>query len=187
MSDENQSIKNGKSGDDEGTRIHVVNSENSATSEEVAELRKQLQQAQEAAEKAKNDFLYLRAEFENYKKHAIRERSEAQKYGAERLLNEVLGVLDNFDRALSFKITPDNQATYVQGVEMTATELRTLLTRNGISEVPCEGMPFDPLMHEALSAEASSTIPSGHIVRVFKKAYKLHDKLIRPAQVVVAQ
>jgi molecular chaperone GrpE len=174
---------NGNDVSDGGTRIHVVGDSPS----EVESLKAQLKQAQEQAEKNRNDFLYLRAEFENYKKHAIRERADASKYGSERIINEILGVLDNFERALSFKINADNQATYVQGVEMTATELRAVLSRNGVTEVPCEGLPFDPLVHEALTAEPSTNVPAGHVVRVFKKAYKLHDKLIRPAQVVVAQ
>jgi molecular chaperone GrpE len=138
-------------------------------------------------EKFKNDYLYLRAEFENYKRNAIKERSELIKYGNERLLVDLLGVLDNFDRALEVKATADNLSTYVKGVEMTAQEFRQALQKNGVTEVPSQGQVFDPAMHEALSSEETDSVKPGHISRVFKKAYKLHDRVIRPGQVVVAK
>lgn len=144
-----------------------------------------IQKLQEQAEKSKNDYLYLRAEFENYKKHAIKERSDMAKYGGERLVRDLLAVLDNFERALSTQVTPENFATFQKGVELTATELRSALAKNGVTEVKAEG-PFDPNVHEALTSEVSDNVPAGNILRVFQKAYKLHDKLIRPAQVVVA-
>lgn len=147
----------------------------------------EIKKLQEQSEKYKNDYLYLRAEFENYKRNAIKERVEATRYGAERLINEVLGVVDNFERALSTKVTPENLSTYTQGVEMTASELKSVLQRNGVTEVNCQGAAFDPTYMEALSSEPTSEVPPGHVARVFKKAYKLHDKVIRPAQVIVAK
>jgi len=145
------------------------------------------QELKALAEKHLNDFLYLRADFDNYKKQAIKERSDYLKYGSERLAVEVLGVLDNFERALETKITPENLANFVKGVEMTAHELRAVLQKFGVSEIPSVGKPFDPNVHEALSSEESKEFPAGHVVRVFKKPYKLHDKVIRPGQVVVAK
>jgi molecular chaperone GrpE len=142
---------------------------------------------QQQLEKAKSDYLYLRAEFETYKRNAIKERADISKYGSERLVNEVLSVVDNFDRALSTKLTADNLEVYAQGVQMTANELKSVLGRFGVSEVKCEGLPFDPMLHEALGAEESETMAEGHILRVFRTAYKLHDRLIRPAQVIVAK
>lgn len=159
------------------------------TSEEAAsfDVSSEIKKLQEQSEKYKNDYLYLRAEFENYKRNAIKERAEALKYGSERLANDILGVVDNFDRALLTKVTPESFNNFIQGVEMTATELKAVLQRNGVSEVQCEGAIFDPNFMEALSSEPTNDVPPGHVARVFKKAYKLHDKLIRPAQVVVAK
>ncbi len=144
-------------------------------------------EAQQAAEKFKNDFLYLRAEFDNYKRNAIKERADLMRYGSERLLVEILGVLDNFERALETKITPETLPQYVKGVEMTAGELKGALQRFGVTEVPALGQNFDPLIHEAISSEETAQYEAGQISRVFKKPYKLHDKLIRPGQVVVAK
>lgn len=138
-------------------------------------------------EKWKNDFLYLRAEFDTYKRNAIKERADISKYGSERLVTDILTVVDNFDRALSTKITPDTIEVYAQGVKMTSDELKSVLSRFGVTEIKCEGSPFDPNLHEALGAEESEAVAEGHILRVFRNAYKLHDRVIRPAQVIVAK
>lgn len=150
----------------------------------------ELDAAKSLAEKNKNDFLYLRAEFDNYRRNMIKERSDLVKFGSERLLIEILGILDNFERALEAKaslVLTDNLSNYIKGIEMTYQELKTVLTKFGISEVPAQGQPFDPLVHEALGSEETDSVSPGHIFRVFKKPYKLHDRIIRPAQVVVAK
>lgn len=147
----------------------------------------EVQKLQEQADKFKNEYLYLRAEFENYKRNAIKERSDTLRYGAERIARDLLEIVDNFERALATPVTSDNFSTFKQGVELTGQELKNLLSRNNIVEVPTEGAAFDPSVHEALSSEPTNDVPPGHISKVFKKAYKLHDKLIRPAQVIVAK
>ncbi len=158
-----------------------------ANPSEEAPVSNELQKAQEQADKFKNEYLYLRAEFENYKRNAIKERSDLAKYGTERLIRDFLEIMDNFERALQMNVTPENFQMFSQGVQMTATELRNMLSKHGVTEVKSEGMPFDPNAHEALSSEPTNEMAAGHIFRTFKKAYKLHDKLIRPAQVVVAK
>jgi molecular chaperone GrpE len=139
------------------------------------------------AEKNKNDLLYMRAEFDNYKRQAIKERSDLLKYGAERFVKDLLPILDNFERALETKVTSENFPSFVKGIELTAAEIKALLSKHSITEVPAEGQPFDPSIHEALSAEATDKYPPGYIARVFQKPYKFHDKVIRTGQVVVAQ
>lgn len=160
----------------------TANQENSTfdVSEEIKKL-------QEQAEKYKNDYLYLRAEFDNYRRHVIKERSDLTKYGAEYLVRDLLGVLDNFERALHVKATSENINTYVQGIQLTATELKNVLSKHGVTEVPSEGVAFDPNIHEALTSEPTDRMEPGFVLRCFQKAYKLHEKIIRPAQVVVAK
>lgn len=148
--------------------------------------KSELDLALEEAAKWKNEFLYLKAEFENYKRHAIKERSELLKFGAERVARDILEVVDNFERALQVKVSPDTFQNFKVGVEMTAKELKDLLTKHGIHEIPSEGQSFNPAHHEAISSEPTTSVPVGHIARVFKKPYKLHDKVIRMGQVVVA-
>lgn len=146
-----------------------------------------IQSLQEQLEKAKSDFLYLRAEFENYKRNAIKERSELVKYAGERIVRDLLDVVDNFERALEVEINADNFNTYKQGVELTATEFKNLLQKHSITELPSQGTAFDPNIHDALGSEPSNEIPEGHVLRVFKKPYKYHDKVIRTGQVVVSK
>lgn len=137
--------------------------------------------------KVRNDFLYLYAEFENYKKNAIKERSDLRKYGSERLVVDLLGVLDIFETALSLEQTPENMAAFRKGIELTGQELRSTLVKHGVEEQVALGSAFNPSVHEALSSEETSEFPEGHISRVFKKPYKLHDRIVRPGQVVVAR
>lgn len=136
-------------------------------------------------EKHRNETLYLRAEFDTYKRNAIKERSELLKYGAERFITELLGVLDNFERALDVH-SPEQFQVLKKGVEMTAAEIKTLLTKFGVQEIQCQGVPFDPMIHEALGQEPTDQTLSGHVHRVFRKPYKMIDKTIRTGQVIVA-
>lgn len=148
--------------------------------------KSELELAQEEALKWKNDFLYLKAEFENFKRNAIKERSDLLKFGAERVSRDILEVVDNFERALQVKLAPETIQTFKVGIEMTAKELKEVLSKHGVQEIPSEGQAFNPAHHEAISSEPTAAVPAGHIARVFKKPYKLHDKIIRMGQVVVA-
>lgn len=136
---------------------------------------------------AKSDYLYLAAEFDNYKKQSLKERSELLRYGGERLARELLGVIDNFDRALAVESSPETFGAFRQGIELTAGELKSSLLKYGIQEVDCLGQNFDPELHEAIGAEPTADFAPGTICRVLKKAFKMHDRLLRPAQVVVAK
>ncbi len=147
----------------------------------------QAKELMEQNEKLKNEYLYLRADFDNYKKSVIKERSDIIKYGSERVFNELLEVLDNFERALQTQVNPENINTFKTGVELIAAEMKKMLQRFGVQEIECQGVAFDPSVHEALSSEETTEIQPGHVARVFRKAYKLHDRVIRPAQVVVAK
>lgn len=163
------------------------NSHNEASKENLETANVELASIQAEAEKFKNDFLYLRAEFENYKRNAIKERSDLLKYGGERLARDIVGVLDNFERALSVEVKPDAMETYVKGVQMTAQELKTVLEKHGIKEVPSENAAFDPNIHEALGSEPSTSVDEGHVLRVFEKPYKYHEKLLRVGRVIIAR
>lgn len=168
---ENDSGLNGADGADEPTVINA---------DPIAE-------AKAEAEKARNELLYMRAEFDNYKKQVIKERSDLRKYGSERLVVDLLNVLDIFETALATEVTPEALANFRKGIDMTASELRNVLGRHGVEEIPARGKPFDPSQHEALSSQETSEFPAGTVVQVFKKPYKLHDRIVRPGQVVVAK
>lgn len=138
------------------------------------------------SEKFKREYLYLAAEFENYKKNAIKERTDARKFATERLVVDLLSTLDSLEAALSTQASADTIETIRKGIELTAHELRTTLQRHGVEALPADGA-FDPSIHEALTSEETDSVPAGHIARVFKRPYKLHDRVIRHGQVVVAK
>jgi molecular chaperone GrpE len=146
----------------------------------LAELQAKLSEAQQS-------YLYLKADFENYKKQAIKERSKLLKYAGETVLIDLLEILDNFERALEIEVTSENIESFVDGIKMISGELRAAVERHGIKEIPAKGEKFDPTVHAALSSEPSSEIQPGYITQVFKKPYKLHDKVLRVGQVVVAK
>ncbi len=180
---ENEKPQNQPSGNgpDKGTEPQRLGDEGKEPSVDPVE------EAKAEAQKYKNEYLYLLAEFENYKRQVAKERSDLRKYGAERLIVDLLGVLDIFEMALATEVTPETFANFRKGVEMTATELKNVLQRHGVSEAASEGQKFDPSIHEALGSEETNDVPPGTIVKVFKKPYKLHDRLIRPGQVIVAK
>jgi molecular chaperone GrpE len=156
------------------------------SADEIANIQKVLGDL----ERSKSDFLYLRAEFENYKKQALKERSEYLKYGSERIIVALLDVVDNFSRALATQLDPANPKSidgFRHGMELTANEFKATFRRFNVEPVECLGKPFDPHLHEALGSEETDSTPPGHITQVFRPAYKLHDRVIRPAQVIVAK
>lgn len=163
------------------------NNSNTDEAQTNAETQALIDDLRAQVEKFKNDYLYLRAEFDTYRRNAIKERSEQSKYGSERLVVDLLGILDNFERAMETRLSAENFANYAKGVEMTASEFRSTLARHGVTEVPSLGQPFDPVHHEALTSETTTATPAGSVLRVLRKPYKLHEKVIRPGQVIVAR
>jgi molecular chaperone GrpE len=180
MADENGKNSDNASGTNSGSANDKIDEQQSIAADPVAE-------AKNEADKFKNEYLYLRAEFENFKRQAVKERSDLRKYGSERLVADLLNVLDIFETALATELNPDNVANFKKGIELTSSELRSVLQRHGVSEVPSKGAPFDPSVHEALSSHETDDVEPGTITQVFKKPYKLHDRVVRPGQVVVAR
>ncbi|MAF91250.1 MAG: nucleotide exchange factor GrpE [Bdellovibrionaceae bacterium] len=159
------------------------NEELDAGSSEVSEI----ESLREELTKAKNDYLYLRADFDNYRKKMIEERSSWKKYGSEGVLRQIIAVLDNFDLALMTEVNPENLQSFHEGVKMIRAEMGSSLETAGVKEIEVMGKAFDPQIHEALGAEESSEVEDGHVLRVFKRGYKLHDRILRPAQVIIAK
>lgn len=150
-------------------------------------LAEELEKSKKELEQYKRDFLYLKAEFENYKKRAVSERSDLLKYASENLAVDILEVVDTFERALSFKMDPQNIQSFIDGMRMVYSSFINALKKQGIEEIPILGKAFDPHLCDALSKEVTDTVPSEHISQVIKKPYKLHEKVIRFGQVIVAQ
>lgn len=152
----------------------------------------QLDELKGRAEKADDHWqrlLRTTADFDNFKKRAAREKQEAIRYANEGLLEKLVPVLDNFDAALSAAQTSaGNGAQSLQtGVAMIFQQLKKVLTESGLEEVDATGQTFDPNLHEAVSQQESEEVPEGAVLQQLRKGYKLRDRLLRPATVVVAK
>jgi molecular chaperone GrpE len=129
------------------------------------------------------------ADFENFKKRAAREREESVKFANESLLKKLVTVLDNFEMALAAagQQPPAGAQSLQAGVAMIHQQLRNVLQETGLEEVDATGRMFDPKWHEAVSQQDSADVPEGSVLQQLRKGYKLRDRLIRPAAVVVAR
>lgn len=152
----------------------------------------QLEELKERAAKADEHWdrlLRTTADFDNFRKRATREKQEAIKYANEGLLSKLVTVLDSFDKALA--ATQNAQGEGVQslqaGVSMIQQQFKGVLMEAGLEEIDATGKAFDPNLHEAVSQQESAEVPEGTVVMQLRKGYKLRDRLIRPATVIVAK
>jgi molecular chaperone GrpE len=128
------------------------------------------------------------ADFENFKKRAARERQDAISIANEGLLQKLITVLDSFDMALAATQSgPADGQSLQAGIAMTQQQLRNVLAEAGLEEVDASGKPFDPNLHEAVSQQETDAVPEGHVSQQLRKGYKLRERLLRPASVVVAK
>ncbi len=127
----------------------------------------------------------LAADFDNYRKRAVRDQQAFAARAAERLVAKLLPVLDDLERALD-AAEHHEDAKVIEGVEMTRSNLANALTSEGVEEIVAEGM-FDPHVHEALLAQPAEGVEPGSILQVVQRGYRLGDAVLRPARVIVAQ
>jgi len=155
------------------------------TTEALAELKAQAAKVKEAYDQ----LLRTRADFDNYRKRAARERQDAVKFANESLLQKLIPVLDNFDIAVAAAAeAKEGAAQSLQtGVNMILSQLRNALTDAGLEEIDASGKPFDPNFHEAVSQQETEEVPEGQVVQQLRKGYRLRERLLRPASVIVAK
>jgi molecular chaperone GrpE len=146
-------------------------------------LEERLAAAEAEAESHLNDLKRVAAEFENYRKRVARENEALSARAAERLVRELLPVVDDLERALQ-AAEEHEEAKLEEGVRLVHRQLAQLLEREGLAEIETDGK-FDPHVHEAMLSQPSDA-PEGSVIEVFQKGYKLGDHVLRPARVVVA-
>jgi molecular chaperone GrpE len=133
--------------------------------------------------------LRLTAEFDNYKKRAARDRQDAVRFANEGLLRQLIPVIDNFEVALNAVRDTGDPAleSFRTGVAMISSQLGAVLRAAGVEEIDAQGAAFDPRWHEAVSQQESAEVPEGQVLQQLRKGYKLNERLLRPASVVVAR
>jgi molecular chaperone GrpE len=126
------------------------------------------------------------AEFDNYRKRMERDRREMAQYAAGDVLEALLPVVDDFERALQVEAGPD-AAAYRKGVELIYRQLQDLLAKRGVTPIEAVGKPFDPRFHQAITYEPSPGHAEGEVLEVVRRGYMHSDRLLRPAMVKVAR
>jgi molecular chaperone GrpE len=157
------------------------------TPEQLEELKTRAARADEHWDR----LLRTAADLENFKKRAARERLEAAQSANVALLLKLLPVLDHFEMAQATtqtaEVPPSGIASLQAGIAMIQQQLKSVLAETGLEEIDASGKPFDPTLHEAVSQLETDDAPEGQVVQQIRKGYKLRDRLLRPAAVVVAK
>lgn len=155
--------------------------------DELAILRTQFQE-KEAEAKANYDlFLRERADLENFKRRMQRDKAEALRFANEPLVRDLLPILDNLERAVSHAQGGGNSQSLVEGVSLVLRSFLDMVEKHGVSRVSAKGQSFDPTKHEAMAQVESTEVEPNTVVDEYAPAYLLHDRLLRPALVVVAK
>ena len=126
------------------------------------------------------------ADLQNFRKRAAREKEDAIKYANASFLERLIPVLDNFEMGLAAARAEKNSAI-LSGFEMVAKQFTDFLADSGVQSINAEGQKFDPNIHEAVAQEVSETVAEGIVLRQLRKGYKLKDRLVRPANVIVSK
>ena len=149
------------------------------TDDAVASLQSDLDRFRDLA-------LRTQADFENYKKRCARERDDAIKYANSSLLERLLPIVDNFELGLSAARGEGEDSPVFSGMSMVLKQLSDFLSENGLRPIDAVGHKFDPNLHDAIAHEPSDEVAEGKVIRQTRRGYRLKDRLLRPATVVVS-
>ncbi|MGM0212558.1 molecular chaperone GrpE [Enterococcus sp. AZ109] len=166
--------------------LEVEETEATDATEEVEASQEELLQAK--VDELEDQYLRARAEIANITNRNRNEREQLQKYRSQDLGKKLIPVIDNLERAMETEVSDDQGQSLKKGVEMTLESLRHALKEEGIEEIKADGEAFDPNLHQALQTmPAEDGVAADTIIQVLQKGYKLHDRVLRPAMVIVAQ
>lgn len=148
-------------------------------------LQRELDELREQAQQNLHNWQRSAADFANYKRRSEEERSALGEFSKAVLITKLLGVLDDFDRALE-SIPDDAHEGWVEGIRLVERKLRNVLESEGVTQIEALGQPFDPNLHEAVVHEETTEHPDNEVTSELQRGYRLRDRVIRPALVKVA-
>lgn len=197
MEKEASADANAKDGDQAATTEENPADDAAKSSENVAEDSKADQATEQPSESAEdvlkaelaaaNDrYMRLMAEFDNFRRRSAKEQLEIIETANGKLLEKLSEVLDNFERAFASENKAKDLETFEKGMQMIHDQFAKVLSDSGLEQIDPTGAEFDPNQHEALMQQPSEEIPEGHVVTVFMKGYKLKNKILKPAKVIVS-
>ena len=146
-----------------------------------------IQELKDQVTSEKDRALRLSAEFENYKKRTQRETNDFKKFANESIFKQLLSVVDNLERAISAAQENSEESGLFEGVKLTHKDIIKLFETFNVKPVEADNKPFDPNFHQAVTQEETDEFPDNTVTTVLQKGYLLHDRLIRPAMVVVSK
>jgi len=152
----------------------------------VAELQAALDQALKEKEDLQEQLLRLRADFENFRKRAMKEKADTIQFGNEALLKDLLPVIDNIERVLSSSLKEQDWKGLQEGIRLVLSEMRKTLSQRGLEAIEAVGAPFDPTLHEAIQRVETAEATAATVVEECQKGYLYRGRLLRPSLVVVA-
>lgn len=169
------------------TRIEKLEEIRRLHRDEVDNLKRELEAKEKETKENHDKWLRLNAEFDNFKKRMQREKSDFFKYAGENILRDFLPLMDDLERAV--KAVKKNQKVedFIIGIEMIMNKIKNSLASNWVKQVNCVGQPFDPNKHEAVSKVSTTEHENNTIIEELRKGYMYHDRLLRPAMVIVAE
>ena len=153
----------------------------------ITALQAELEEAKSRTEQVEKALLYTQAEFQNYRRRKEDEFKSQQKFLTENLLKEILPVVDNFERALQAAEQNQSFEKLIGGVNGTLKQLHTFLQKSGVTPLEVVGKEFDPNFHEAIGHTEGSAYPANTVAEEIQRGYAIHDRVLRPALVKVAQ
>jgi len=173
----------------EPTGGHETPQEALPTGHQVVEMKARLEEAERETGQFKALLQRAQADFANYRKRADSEREEYQKHANGRLLLKLVAAADDLARALEHAPAASVPAerAWIEGIRLFHKNLSALLESEGVSPIKALGQPFDPSAHEAVLLQESVDAPEGTVLAVARAGYKLHNRILRPAQVVVSR
>jgi molecular chaperone GrpE len=159
------------------TRVELV--------ERIEALERELADVRAKGEEHLYNWQRSAADFANYKRRTDEERATVAQFGTAVLIGRLLGVLDDFDRALE-SVPADAHDAWIEGVKLVERKLRSVLEAEGVTPIEAIGQPFDPNLHEAVVHEPTADHPDNQVIGELQRGYRLHDRVIRPSLVRVA-
>ena len=158
-------------------------SEYNDTATQFADLEEQVAKLEEQNEEWSDKFTRLYAEYDNYRKRTAKEKTETYQNASVKCIEDLLPVVDSFERALEAECTDEN---FKNGMQMIFGQMKSFLSKMNVTEIEALGAEFDPNFHNAIQQQEGTDFAENHVCAVFQKGYMLGDKLIRPAMVAVA-
>ena len=153
--------------------------------EHIEQLERELEQVRAKGEEHLYNWQRSAADFANYKRRTEEERAVIGQFSNAVLIGKVLAVLDDFDRALE-SVPPDAHDAWIEGVKLVERKLRGVLESEGVTPIEAIGQPFDPNIHEAVVHEDTTDHPDNEVIDELQRGYRLHDRVLRPSLVRVA-